>query len=112
LLCKEPAIIGFRTAQLSQSCLGKPFGFCSNWFQFAPPQDVQEIFNSYRERYSDGGFAALVRVVRRIVAGERNPEALCEEVDLDSTVVVETILAALADPSALPDLLLLEMPGV
>jgi hypothetical protein len=37
LLCKEPATIGLRTPQLSQPCPDKTFGFCSNWFQFAPP---------------------------------------------------------------------------
>jgi len=43
LLGKEPAIIGFRTAQLSQAYLGKPFGFWSNVFQFAhtPPPPPQ-----------------------------------------------------------------------
>jgi hypothetical protein len=32
----ELAMIGFRTAQLNQAYLGKPFGFCSNLLQFAP----------------------------------------------------------------------------
>ena len=35
LLGKEPATIGFRTAQLSQAYLDKPFGLRSKLFQFA-----------------------------------------------------------------------------
>jgi Tfp pilus assembly protein PilF len=55
--------------------------------------------------YSNAGWNKLVSAVQRIVGGERDSEALIEDLDFEDSLIVETILAALADPSSLSDLL-------
>jgi tetratricopeptide (TPR) repeat protein len=51
------------------------------------------------------GGANLVAAIRRVLAGERDPEVLCESLDPEDSMIVETILEALSDPSTLEDLL-------
>lgn len=41
----------------------------------------------------------------RILAGERDAEALCERLDFECSMIVETILGGIEDPSSLQDLL-------
>jgi hypothetical protein len=50
------------------------------------------------------GWKNLVAAIRRILAGERDPDALCAALDLEDSMIVETILQGLADPSSLSDL--------
>ena len=49
--------------------------------------------------------ANLVAAIRQVLAGERDADALCANLDLDDSMIIETILAGLADPSTLSDLL-------
>jgi len=51
------------------------------------------------------GWTKLVAAIRRVLAGERDPDVLCESLDLEDSMIVETILQALSDPSTLTDLL-------
>ncbi len=50
------------------------------------------------------GWTKLVAAIRRVLAGERDADALCENLDLEDSMIVETILQGLADPSTLADL--------
>jgi len=52
-----------------------------------------------------GGWTSLVAAIRRILAGDRDADALCTDLDLEDSMIVETILRGLADPSTLADLL-------
>ena len=67
----------------------------------------QESLDTVLRDYSDPALSKLVDTVRRIVSGERDPEALGLDSDLDlaSSMIVGIILAALSDPSTLSDLL-------
>jgi tetratricopeptide (TPR) repeat protein len=60
--------------------------------------------------YGHEGWSRLVAAVRRIVGGEHDPEALCEDLDLEASMIVEAILSGLADPSTLSDLVPPESP--
>ena len=51
------------------------------------------------------GWTNLVAAIRRVLAGERDAGALCEGLDLEDSMIVETILQGLSDPSSLQDLL-------
>jgi hypothetical protein len=57
------------------------------------------------KRLTDLGWSKLVGAVRRIIGGERDSIVLEEELDLEDSMIVETILVALSDPSTLKDLL-------
>jgi hypothetical protein len=46
-----------------------------------------------------------VAAIRRVLAGERDVDALCADLDRRDSMIVEAILQGLADPSALADLL-------
>ena len=48
---------------------------------------------------------ALSRALDRILAGERDETALCEGLESNFAMIIETILQGLADPSTLADLL-------
>jgi len=45
------------------------------------------------------GWGTFVVAVRRILAGERDVDSLCAELDFEEAVVVEQILRGVADPS-------------
>jgi tetratricopeptide (TPR) repeat protein len=47
------------------------------------------------------GYQNLVAAIRRILAGERQEEALCAALDLEDSMVVMAILAGIADPATL-----------
>ena len=49
-------------------------------------------------------WAKLAAVLDRILAGERDADALCENLDPDPAMIVEAILHGLADPATLDDL--------
>jgi tetratricopeptide (TPR) repeat protein len=52
-----------------------------------------------------GGWTNLVGAIRRILAGERDADALCESLDIEDSMIVEAILAGIEDPSSLQDLM-------
>jgi tetratricopeptide (TPR) repeat protein len=56
------------------------------------------------------GWTGLVAAIRRILAGERDADALCTPLDFEDSMIIETILAGLADPDSLSDLLPSETP--
>ena len=51
------------------------------------------------------GWTALVTALRRVLSGEREADLLCETLDLEDSMIVETLLTALADPESLRPLL-------
>jgi len=51
------------------------------------------------------GWTNLVAAIRRILAGERDADTLCESLDSEDSMIVDAILQGLADPSTLNDLL-------
>ena len=57
------------------------------------------------------GWTNLVAAIRRILAGERNTDDLCASLDSEDSMIVETILHGLADPSTLSALLPSEPPA-
>ena len=65
------------------------------------------LFNAvFTEREAEQrGWTNLVAATRRILGGERDADTLCADVDYEDSMIVETILAGLADPSPLSDLL-------
>lgn len=56
-------------------------------------------------RMTEHGWTALVTALRRVLAGERDADLLCEPLDAEDSLIVETLLAALADPESLRPLL-------
>ncbi len=50
------------------------------------------------------GWTDLAAAIRRLLAGERDPDALCAGLDPEDGAIVATILQALADPGALAGL--------
>ena len=65
----------------------------------------KENLDSVLLLYSDPTWNKLLNAVHRIVAGERDAEMLIEDLDHEESLIVETILAAVSDPSTLSDLL-------
>jgi tetratricopeptide (TPR) repeat protein len=51
------------------------------------------------------GWTKLVPAIRRILVGERDADALCANLDLQDSMIIDTILQGLADPTTLADLL-------
>jgi hypothetical protein len=51
------------------------------------------------------GWTNLVAAIRRILTGERNEQTLCAPLDLEDSMIIETILRAIADPTTLSALL-------
>lgn len=51
------------------------------------------------------GWATLVTAIRQILANERNADALCERLDAEDSMIVEAILAGIADYGSLADIL-------
>lgn len=64
-------------------------------------QPLQEALSDMEQR----GWTNLVDAVRRILNDERDADTLCLDLDAEDSMIVETILAGLADPSTLSDLL-------
>ena len=56
------------------------------------------------------GWTKLVAAIRRILNGERDEDTLCADLDDEDSMIIATILAGLADPSTLADLLPSEPP--
>lgn len=51
------------------------------------------------------GWTNLVTVIERILDGERDADSLCENLNMQDSMIVETILYGLTDPSSVADLL-------
>jgi tetratricopeptide (TPR) repeat protein len=72
--------------------------------------DQRKQFEAALPQLEQHGWTDLVAAIRRILAGERDADALCEKLDMEDSMIVEAILAGLADPSTLSDLLPTEQP--
>ncbi len=70
------------------------------------PQARQAVAR-YQEAMRKGQpeWGKVADTLDRILSGERDAEALCEGLELNPSMLIETILEALADPSTLEDLL-------
>ena len=68
------------------------------------PEKAAE-FDSVLSAMEEHGWTNLVGAIRRILAGERNRDALCDKLDLEDAMIVETILEALENPAILQDML-------
>ncbi|HBF34875.1 TPA: hypothetical protein DDW35_09980 [Candidatus Sumerlaeota bacterium] len=64
-------------------------------------QELEQALSGLEER----GWTNLVAAIRRILAGERDADALCDKLDLEDSMIVEAILSGLTDPATLSDLL-------
>ena len=58
-------------------------------------QPLEEVLSG-REQ---SGWTKLVAAIRRILEGERDTDTLCADLDYEDSMIIETILAGLADPS-------------
>lgn len=67
--------------------------------------NTADEFRATLSRMEEDGWTNLVAAINRILAGERNSEPLCEQLDLEDSMIIETILDAIADPATLADLL-------
>ena len=67
--------------------------------------DKAAEFNSLLSAMETSGLTNLVTAIRRILVGERNPDALCDKLNTNEAMFVETILATLEDPAALQAML-------
>ncbi len=67
--------------------------------------EARAEFEQLLKGLKEGGLTEFVAAIRQILAGERDEEALCDGLDPDDSMIVETILRGLADPSTLEDLL-------
>jgi hypothetical protein len=57
------------------------------------------------------GWTNLVAAVRQILAGERNEQVLVAPLDFEDSMIIETILRAIADPTTLSALMPAEDDG-
>ena len=62
-------------------------------------------FDSELSAMEEHGWTNLVGAIRRILAGERTRDALCDKLDLEDFMIVETILEALENPAILQEML-------
>ena len=65
----------------------------------------REEFEATLPGLEQRGWADLVVSIRNILTGQRDADTLCTGLDLEDSMIIETILAGLADPSTLSDLL-------
>jgi tetratricopeptide (TPR) repeat protein len=68
------------------------------------PEKAAEFHNAL-PGMEERGWTNLVGAIRRMLTGERNPDALCEKLDSTDAMIVETILEALENPAKLQGML-------
>ena len=69
--------------------------------EFSRRKDLEQDLPNLEQR----GWTNLVSAIRRILTGERDANILCESLDIEDSMIVETILEGIEDPSSLNDLL-------
>ncbi|HPM82263.1 MAG TPA: tetratricopeptide repeat protein [Candidatus Anammoximicrobium sp.] len=74
-------------------------------FQAIHDPDTADDFRTALSQMEKHGWTELVAAIRRILAGERNEQALCAPLDFEDSMIIETILRAIADPRTLSALL-------
>jgi tetratricopeptide (TPR) repeat protein len=65
----------------------------------------REALEQNLQNLEQRGWTKLVAAIRRILSGERDTDALCENLDFEASMIVEAILKGIEDPSSLQDLL-------
>jgi tetratricopeptide (TPR) repeat protein len=70
-----------------------------------------EEFRIVLSQMEQGGWTNLVAAVRKILAGERNEQVLVAPLDLEDSMIIDTILRAIADPTTLSALMPTEDDG-
>jgi hypothetical protein len=73
--------------------------------------DTADGFRAALSGLEERGWTKLVAAVHHVLIGERDSESLCAGLDLDDTMIIETLLAAIEDPATLADLLPPESDG-
>ncbi len=76
----------------------------------ADPAQAPALDQALTQR-AQHGWTRLVAAIRRLLAGERDADALCAELDPEDAMIVETILQALDDPAHLHRLAGDDPPG-
>ena len=66
---------------------------------------TEDAFRTALSQIEQRGWTNLVAAVRQILAGERNEQVLVAPLDLEDSMIIETILRAIADPTTLSALL-------
>ncbi len=74
-------------------------------FQAIHNPDTADDFGTALSQMEKHGWTNLVAAIRRILAGERNEQSLCAPLDFEDSMIIETILRAIADPTTLSALL-------
>lgn len=67
--------------------------------------EQRAAFEQHLASLEKSGWTNLVAAIRCILSGERDADALCEGLDLEDSMIVEAILAGIADPASLADLM-------
>ncbi len=75
------------------------------WQVLQDPAQIPQ-FQAALSEMETRGWTNLVAAIRRILSGERDAESLCGPLDLEDSMIIETILHVLEDPSAPESLLL------
>ncbi|MEO1528223.1 MAG: tetratricopeptide repeat protein [Planctomycetota bacterium] len=67
--------------------------------------ETADDFRAALSKMEERGWTNLVGAMRHILDGERDAATLCESLDVEDSMIIETTLAAIDDPSTLADLL-------
>jgi len=69
------------------------------------PAKAEELgFDEFLSGLEERGGTNLVVAIRRIISGERDIDALCQQMNSGNSMIIDTILNALEDPSVLEEL--------
>jgi tetratricopeptide (TPR) repeat protein len=105
------ARVHYRHARAAKySFAGTRYELCHHWRTIASmvaashDPALRPAFESRFHQLGSAGWTKLVAALRRILAGERDADALCEDLDLEDSMIVEAILQGIEDPSSLEDL--------
>ncbi|WP_392477392.1 tetratricopeptide repeat protein [Nostoc sp. C110] len=67
--------------------------------------EIREQLEGLLENIVKNGWVNLIAAIRRILAGERDEDILCEQLDLEDSMIIYAILQGIADPQSLEALL-------
>lgn len=69
--------------------------------------EAREVLSEHQQAMRSGGsgWCALAEVLDRVLAGERDEDALTTDLGADQAMILEAILRGLEDPSSLQDLI-------
>lgn len=70
----------------------------------AAPETADD-FRAALSKMEEHGWTNLVAAIHQVLDGERNAQTLCEPLDIEDSMIIETTLAAIEDPSTLAGLL-------